>query len=135
MTSDTEKKLVLVVDDEPDENSYLTTLLEDNGYKTASASNGNKAMDILKQTKPDLITLDMSMPEKSGVKLFREIRENPDLSAIPVLVVTGVTGHGGKSEDFEKFLSTRKNMAPPEGFIPKPIDQEALLKKIAELLG
>ncbi len=135
MTADTGKKLILVVDDEPDESSYLTTLLEDNGYSTAVASNGNKAMEILKQTKPNLITLDMSMPEKSGIKLFREIRESKDLTDIPVLIVTGVTGHGGKSEDFEKFLSSRKNMAPPDGFIPKPIDQEALLKKIAELLG
>lgn len=131
----TDKKLILVVEDKPDEASYLTTLFEDNGYATATASDGNQAMAKINKAKPDLITLDMSMPEKSGVKFYRELRETPELADIPVLVVTGVTGFGGKSEDFERFLASRKQVPPPEGFVSKPIDRDQLLDRVSKLLG
>jgi len=135
MAANADKKLILVVDDEPDVVTYLTTLLEDNGYATDSAKDGNEAMDKIKQKKPDLISLDMSMPEKSGVKLYRELKSDESLAGIPVVVVTGVTGFGGSSEDFEKFLGTRKQVPPPDAFIAKPLDQKELLKKVAELLA
>ena len=128
------KKLILVVDDEPDVVSYLTTLFEDNGYATASAGDGNQALAKIKEKKPDLITLDMSMPGKSGVKAYRELKDDPALASIPVLVVTGVTGYGGKPDDFQKFLATRKQVPPPDGFIPKPLDRDELLKKVKELV-
>jgi len=88
MTTETRQKLILVVDDEPDVITYLTTLLEDNGYATDSAVNGTEAMAKLRQLKPDLITLDISIPEKSGVRVYREMKEDPDLAHIPVLVIT-----------------------------------------------
>lgn len=135
MASDREKKLILVVDDEPDEVSYLVTLLEDNGYSTKSAYNGVQAMDIIKETKPDLITLDISMPEKSGVKLYRELKDTSAYVNIPVLVITGVTGMGGKSEDFQKFLSSRRQVPPPDGFIAKPIDRDDLIDCASKLLA
>ena len=68
------------------------------------------------------------------MKLYRELKESTDLSDIPVLVVTRVTGLGGRSEDFERFLSTRKQVPPPDGFIAKPLDKEELLAKVKELL-
>ena len=124
------KKRILVVDDEPDVVTYLTTLLQDNGYMTDSARDGNQAMDQVKQNKPDLITLDISMPEKSGIKFYRELRGDPELSSIPVVVVTAVTGYGGKPEEFQKFLETRKQIPPPDGFVAKPIEQDELLSII-----
>jgi CheY-like chemotaxis protein len=135
MAGDEGKKLILVVDDEPDIVSYITTLLQDNGYQTMSAADGVEATAKIKEKKPDLVTLDMSMPEKSGVKVYRELKQNPDLSDIKVLVVTGVTGFGGKSESFEKFLGTRKQVPPPDGFIATPIEQEEMLEKVKELIG
>jgi len=135
MAADAGKKLVLVVDDEPDVVTYLTTLLKDNGYATASAADGVEGMAKIKETRPALVTLDMSMPEKSGVRVYRELKENPDLADIPVLVVTGVTGFGGKSEGFEKFLKTRKQVPPPNGFIAKPIEQKEFLEAVKTLIG
>ena len=134
MADDSTKKLILVVDDEPDEVSYLTTLFEDSGYDTASAGDGNQALAEIGKRIPDLITLDMSMPEKSGIKLYRELKENIEFSKVPVLVITGVAGFGRSSEDFESFLSTRKQIPPPEGFIAKPIDRDKLLENVKELL-
>jgi len=135
MAADTAKKLILVVDDDPDVVTYITALLIDNGYETALAEDGVEAMAKIRANKPALITLDISMPEKSGVKVYREVKENSDLADIPVLVVTGVTGFGGKSEEFEKFLGTRRQVPPPDGFIPKPIKQEELLEKVKALIG
>ncbi len=135
MAASQEKKLILVVDDEPDVVTYLTTFLENSGYLTVSASDGNEAIARAKDKQPDLITLDISMPEKSGIKFYREIKDNPDLAKIPVLVITGVTGFGGSSEDFEKFLSSRKQVPPPDAFFGKPLDMDKLLDTVKSLLG
>ena len=129
------RKKVLVLDDEPNVVAYLETLLQDNGYDTVSAGDGREGMEKARSEKPDLITLDISMPEESGVRFFRELKEDPDLSGIPVIIVTGVTGYGGKPEDFQKFISTRKNIPPPEGFVAKPIDRDELLKGVTSLLS
>ena len=129
------KKKILVIDDEPDERVYLATFLDDNGYATERAKDGNEGMKKAKADPPDLITLDITMPEKSGVRFYREIREDQQLCKIPIVVVTGVTGLGGDPGEFHKFLSTRKQTPPPDGFIPKPVDQEKLLETISKLLA
>ena len=129
------RKRILVLDDEPSVVTYLETLLQDNGYDTVSAGDGREGIEKVRSDKPDLITLDISMPEKSGIRFYREIKEDPDLAAIPVVVVTGVTGYGGKPEDFQKFISSRKKVPPPDAFIAKPIDQAELLGEIKKLLG
>lgn len=123
------RKLILVVDDEPDIIAFLTTLIEDNGYEAIAARDGAEAMDQVKAKRPDLITLDITMPEKSGVRFYREIKTDPDLNQIPVVIVTGVTG------GFDKFISTRKQVPPPEGFIAKPIEKDKFLETIQGLIG
>jgi len=132
--SGTAKKHILVVDDEPDVVTYLVTLLADQGYSTASAADGNEAMASAKAQRPDLILLDISMPGKSGIRFYRELRSDPELADTKVLVVTGVTGHGGRSEDFERFLSTRKQVPPPDGFLPKPVTPTDVTEAVAKLL-
>lgn len=122
-----EEKTILVVDDEPDVLTYISTLLEDNGYRTLQAKDGQEALDQIEQRRPDLITLDISMPERSGVRFYRDIKESETLKAIPVIIVTGVSG------DFERFISTRRHVPPPEGYISKPIDNEKLLEMVSRL--
>jgi CheY-like chemotaxis protein len=129
------RKKVLVLDDEPNVVAYLETLLQDNGYDTVSAGDGREGMEKARSEKPDLITLDISMPEESGIRFYREIKGDPDLAGIPVVIVTGVTGYGGKPEDFQKFISSRGKVPPPEGFVPKPIDRDELLKGVTSLLS
>ena len=129
------RKKILVLDDEPNVVAYLETLLQDNGYDTVSASNGREGMEKARSEKPDLITLDISMPEESGIRFYRDLKENPELAGIPVVIVTGVTGYGYKPEDFEKFISSRKRIPPPDGFVPKPIDRDELLKAVTALLS
>jgi CheY-like chemotaxis protein len=128
-------KLILVVDDEADTITYLKTVLEDKGYRTVTATDGNDAMAKTKSEKPDLITLDMSMPNKSGIKFFQELKNDAKLKKIPVVVVTAVTGFGDSSEAFKKFMSSRSQFPPPEGFVAKPAKAEDLLAAVAKLIG
>lgn len=132
-----QKKKILVVDDEPDVVAYLVSLFEDNDYIVVSASDGEDAMNKLKSEKPDLVTLDISMPEKSGVRFYREVKQDAALKDIPVVIVTGVesTQDGGTGSDFERFLSTRKSIPPPDGFITKPIEKAELLGAVKKCLG
>ena len=125
--SDTKK--ILVIDDEPDVVTFLTTLLEDNGYATIPAKDGVEGLAKTKSEKPDLILLDITMPEKSGVRYYRDVCDDPDLKDIPVVMVTGVT------KEFEKFISTRRQVPPPDGYISKPVDTKLLLETIAKLLA
>ncbi|MFC1705991.1 response regulator [Planctomycetota bacterium] len=122
-------KTIIVIDDEPSMVTFLTALLEDNGYATVTARDGQEGLEKTRSERPDLILLDITMPEKSGVKYYREVRDDPDLKSIPVVMVTGV------SDDFEKFISTRKQVPPPDGYLSKPVDNQELLETIAKLLA
>ena len=124
-----EMKTVLVVDDEPDARDYLTTVLEDNGFATIIAKDGSDAIAKLEEMTPDFISLDITMPEKSGVSVYRKLKEDERLKSIPVIIVTGV------SDEFQKFISTRRQVPPPDGYISKPVDADAFMKMVGELIG
>lgn len=121
-------KHILVVDDEPDTLTYLMTVLEDEGYTTTGAMNGEEALAALEEKRPDLITLDITMPEKSGVAVYRRLKEDADYKQIPVVMITGI------SDDFKRFISTRRQVPPPDAYISKPVDHEELIKVIGDLL-
>jgi len=123
----TAPKRILIVDDEQDIRTYLSTLLEDQGYQTVQARDGEEAMQKLLAESPDIITLDVSMPEKSGIKFFREIKTDDRWKHIPVIIVTGV------SEDFKNFISSRHRVPAPEGFVSKPISREEILNLVSTL--
>ena len=123
------QKTILVVEDEPDQIAYLDTLFKDQGFAVVTANNGREGFDKAKSSHPDLITLDISMPEESGVRMFRDLQTDSATSDIPVIIITGI------SHDFKRFIETRKQVHPPEGYFDKPLDREKLLAKINELLG
>jgi len=133
--SQPDKKRILVLDDEPHVVTYLETLLHDNGYETVSASDGKEGIEKVRSEEVNLVCLDISMPEHSGIRFYRNLKDDPELSAIPVVVVTAVTGYGGDPEPFKRFISTRKQVPPPEAFLSKPIDKQEFLDTIAKLLS
>jgi len=98
------------------------------------AKDGAEALEKVYANPPDLITLDITMPRKSGVKFYREIREDPKFCRIPIIIITGVTGLGGDPKEFHKYISTRNNTPPPDGFITKPIERDLLLETVERLL-
>lgn len=123
------KKLVLVIDDDPDIVTFLTALLEDNGYETDSAADGVEGLEKTRTRMPDVILLDITMPEKSGVRFYRDVREDDKLKSIPVVMVTGVM------REFKQFIHTRRQVPPPDGFIQKPVDKQQLLDTVARVLA
>ena len=125
-------KKILIVDDEPDLVAYLQSLLKDNGYDTVTAEDGKEGMEKARSEKPDLITLDISMPEESGVKMYRELQDDPATANIPIVIITGL------SSDFKRFLEyleRKKQISPPAAYFEKPIDKEEMLNKFREILG
>jgi CheY-like chemotaxis protein len=128
-------KTILIVDDELDVVSYLEMLLADAGYRTLSAVNGNEGMALARREHPDLVVLDISMPQASGSRMYRDLKADPALAGTPVVIVTGVTGYGGDPYGFEKFLAGRRSVPPPEGFLPKPIEQTRFLEVVRALLS
>jgi Fe-S oxidoreductase/CheY-like chemotaxis protein len=117
---------ILVVDDEPDVVRYLSAFLSDHGFSVSTARDGIEALDKARAERPDLITLDVSMPGKSGVDVFTTLRRDPALRGIPVFIITGVV-------DFRRLMYYRQ-VLPPEGYMEKPIDPDVLLMTIRRLL-
>lgn len=122
------RNVVLIVDDETDIVTFLSRWFQDQGCRTVSASNGFEAIEMAITQRPDLITLDMSMPEKSGVSTYRDLKGDVELCRIPVIILTG---HGQAPED---LLRTRTPLPQPQGFVPKPIDMHLLEETVERLL-
>lgn len=123
------QKTILVVDDEKDVVRYFKTLFEDNGYRALTAMDGVEAMEKIRSERPDLVTLDITMPTKTGVTVYRDIKENEEFKNIPVLIVTGV------QPEFRKFISTRRQVPPPEGYLEKPVALADVLAEVQRLIG
>ena len=122
-------KKILVVDDELDERTWMTAFFEDNGYATDSAVDGEEGYAKAKAGGVDLITLDITMDNQSGVKMFKSLQESPETAGIPVIMVTGV------AKEFRSFIERTKQVKNPEGYFEKPVDRGELLAKVKELVG
>jgi len=118
---------ILVVDDEPDALSYISTVLEDHGAETLQAGDGDAALQLARNGAPDLITLDLSMPGKSGIEVFIELRSDARTRHIPVCVITG-------HPELRKLIYERPASPPPEGFMNKPVDERTLLLNVRKAL-
>jgi DNA-binding response OmpR family regulator len=123
------KAKILIVDDEEDVTTFVGTLLEDNGYSVIKAADGKQGMAKAKSDSPELIILDICMPEETGVRMFRNLQEEAQTAMIPVIVLTGIT------HEFKRFIENRRHLRPPAGYFDKPPNREQLLTKVAELVG
>ena len=114
-------KKILIVDDDPNIRDYISTLLEDNGYKIFTAKDAPEGLEIAKKEIPDLITLDLDMPGEWGPRFYRHISQNPDLKNIPVIVISGMSGN--------EYAITKAVAC-----FTKPFDKDELLKVIKDNL-
>jgi len=118
-------KRILVADDEPDFVTFLSAVLEDHGASIITAQNGDQAIELARTEHPDLMTLDITMPGKSGVEVFEHLRKDKELRGIPVCIITG-------KPELRKLIYERP-VTPPEGYVDKPIDEESLLLNIRKI--
>ena len=128
-------KRILVVDDEMDLRTFISTLLESNGYKVNVAENGEQGMAKVREKKPALITMDVMMPKESGIKMYRDVKTNEEFKDIPVLVISGLARKTFLHS--QKVLDKFKNQVVPEpdGYIEKPPEPEELLGEVRRLIG
>lgn len=125
-------KIALVIDDEPDITTYHATLLSDHGWDVRTANNGNDGLSLAKEERPDVVLLDVMMPERGGLSTLIGFRKDPTLESVPVVLVTGI--QETLTADFENFLERFKHYNP-DGYVEKPIDPDALLKLLDDLTG
>ena len=132
------RKSILIVDDDPDVILYLSTLLEDHGYRTFSASDGVEGLEQASAGHPDLILLDLMMPAKSGISLLADLKKSETLRKIPVVMVTGVSGETGIG--IETFLQALVDDGvcddpQPAGYLEKPVRPDLLLRLVKKVLS
>jgi CheY-like chemotaxis protein len=119
---------VLIIDDEPDVASYLAAILSDADFVTSTASDPMTAHAIAKVSRPDVITMDLNMPGKTGQQLFRELMSDEDLRGIPVIVITAL------EEDHESELRGQKGIPDIVEYIRKPIRPDVLVGAVKKAL-
>jgi CheY-like chemotaxis protein len=127
-------KTVLVVDDEPDVQHYLATLLEDAGFAVLVASDGEAALEIVRERRPDLISLDLIMPKKSGHKLLYELRKDRALARIPVLIVTAHARDELGKGSLQDLLDSGV-ISGPGTYLEKPVNPLTYIRSIQRALG
>lgn len=121
---------VLVVDDDPDFVRVTSKVLEKAGHEVASAANGVKALQAMRQDPPDVVLLDIMMAYiLDGLDVSREMAEDAALKDIPVIMVTSLTGVKGSG-----MLPTDEYV-PVDEWLSKPVDPETLLTRIDKALA
>jgi len=129
-----EDATVLVVDDEADIAVYLASVLEDAGMNVIVAHDGVQALEVIRRQPIDLISLDLVMPRKSGIRLLMDLRKDRELSRIPVVIVTAHARDAGVRKDLEEALA-QSTMTGPSMYLEKPVTPDRYLQGIAGILG
>ena len=120
------RPLVLIVDDDEFQHKLLRNLLQDANVELGFASSGSAALAALRRRRPDLILMDVDLPDIDGVEVTRRIKSAEAFAAVPIVMITG---HSGKD------VVVKCANAGASGFLVKPFDKAALLAKIGSLLG
>ncbi len=116
---------VLYIEDSPSNRLLVKRVLMAEGYQVLEAEDGSAGMDVAKRERPDLVLMDMNLPDVDGYEMTRRIRATPELASIPIVAMTANVMHG----DREKALE-----AGCVGYLPKPIDVDALPMQIARFI-
>ena len=126
-------KKVLIIDDEDDARAFCSSVVINSGYEPLMAMNGEEGIRKVKEEKPDLVILDIMMPKQSGIRMYRELKTDPQFRGIPVIVLSAIAE--------KTFLRSQSALAEfgdapvpePEAYIEKPAEpeeMEAMVKKL-----
>jgi DNA-binding response OmpR family regulator len=117
---------ILVVDDDPDQLEMLHLYLKKAGYAIGTATNGVDAIKKALSVSPDLILLDLVLPELDGFTVCERLRQDPATASVPIIMLTALTGQIGRLAGLG---------AGANDYVPKPYDPIQLVAKVKELLG
>jgi two-component system, cell cycle response regulator DivK len=119
-------KRILVVEDQEDNRQILRDLLSSADYEMVEAENGQEALDAVAKKKPDLILMDIQLPEVSGLEVTKWLKEDDDLKSIPVIAVTAFAMKGDEERIREGGC---------EAYLSKPISVAKFLSTVRTYLG
>lgn len=119
-------KTILIADDEPNIVISLEYLLQRDGYRVLVARNGQEALDTVNASAPDLVLLDVMLPQVSGFEVCQKIRENPALAAMRIVMLTAK----GRDVEMSKGLALGA-----DAYVTKPFSTQDLLAQVRALLG
>ncbi len=124
-------KKILLVDDDPDLVNAARMILEAKNFEVAAAYGGVEGLQKARTENPDLIVLDVMMPDKDGYAVCKELKSDPQLSRIPVLLLTAVVSHISTT----RFTQQMGLETEADDYIDKPVEPEVLVKRIETLLS
>jgi len=122
-----EKKRVLCIEDDPEMIDLIKLILERKGFEVLEAVGGEEGLEVSRREMPDLILLDLMMPEVDGWEVFRQMRADEQLKDIPVIVVTA------KAQSIDKVLGL--HIAKVDDYVTKPFGPQELLKSVNKVLA
>jgi CheY-like chemotaxis protein len=123
---------ILIADDEPECIEFVREALADTPYEVLGAGDGEEALTVARERKPQLIILDIQMPKLNGFEVFAQLKADAKLKSVPVIMLTGVaekTGIGFSGQAMGDYLGDE-----PEAYIEKPIEPVVLKQAISRLL-
>jgi CheY-like chemotaxis protein len=123
-------KTVLIVDDDEDVRKFLRTALIETGFNVVTASDGFEALEAIRKQIPDLISLDLVMPKKSGIAFYKDLVKNNEWSKIPVMVVTGHARDELGRANLEELT-----MTGPGVYLEKPVRPEDYIASVKQILN
>lgn len=131
--SEEAQKRAVVIDDEEDMTTYFSSILEENGFSVRAANNAEDGEKLLREDPPDLICLDLVMPGKTGINLFKTLRRQDEaLNSIPLIMITGIKEQ--LNIDWKEIVS-KYRVRKPDGFIEKPVTPERLMRVVNNVLS
>lgn len=127
-----EGKSAVIIDDEPDITTYLAALLSDRGWQVRTANSSADGLALVAQQRPDVVLLDIMMPDKGGLHTLVAIRKDPSLEGLPVILVSGIQEK--LTADYHAFIDRFKHYRP-DAFLDKPVDPAQLFATIEQVLA
>jgi len=126
---------VLVIEDEADIATYLLAVLEDQGLSAQTLKYDAPLAEAAASARPDLILLDVMMPKRSGVSIYKELRTTPELRQIPVIIISGFSPEGESMAGTFRQMISEPAIPDPDGFIGKPMNLDRLIAMVRDTLG
>lgn len=117
-------KKILIIEDEIHVSNYLEDIFKDHGYETVTASSVEHGIELVAQEKPDLITLDLQMPQGHGTKFYQKLRKDDEFKEIPIVVITGQSSP-------HRAIKPNKAAA----IVPKPFEPAQLIEVVTNVIG
>ncbi|MFH0799823.1 MAG: response regulator [Pseudomonadota bacterium] len=117
---------ILVIEDEEDTRLFLKDRLEMNGYEVDQARNGQEGLERVRESRPDLILLDVMLPKMNGYQVCRQLKQDEATRTLPIIILTA------KAEESDQFWGKEIGC---DDFVTKPFDLDELILKVARLLS